>query len=130
MLDLGCGDMQWMPEVITNTDVTYTGVDGVPSLILNHKTKYPNLDFVYGDIISYNIEQKYDLLFVKDVFQHLDNNRMKKFIDNIVESDTIHSIIIVPHNVDSDTKDYFVKNKYKLIFEYQSDEVKHVFLKC
>ena len=130
MLDLGCGDMQWIPEVITNTAITYTGVDSVPDLILNHKIKYQILEFVCGDIISYNLKkQKYDLLFVKDVFQHLDNNRMKKFINNIVESDTTHSIIVVPHNINSDTREYFIKNKYKLIFEYQSDEIKHVFLK-
>ena len=130
MLDLGCGDMQWMPEVITNTAITYTGVDSVPDLISNHKIKYQSLDFVCGDIISYNLKkQKYDLLFVKDVFQHLDDNRMKRFINNIVESDTTHSIIIVPHNINSDTRDYFIKNKYKLIFEYQSDEIKHVFFK-
>ena len=66
--------MQWMPEVITNTSISYTAVDSVSSLISNHKTKYPNSEFVCGDIISYNIEkQKYDLIFVKDVFQHLNN---------------------------------------------------------
>ena len=128
ILDLGCGDMQWMPEVITNTSITYTGVDSVSNLISNHKTKYPNSEFVCRDIISYNLEnQKYDLIFVKDVLQHLNNNRMKEFIDNIVESNTIHSIIIVPHNVNSDTERYLIKNKYKLISEYQSDEVKKIF---
>ena len=128
ILDLGCGDMQWMPEVITNTSITYTGVDSVSSLISNHKTKYPNSEFVCGDIISYNIEkQKYDLIFVKDVFQHLNKNRMKKLVDNIVESDTVHSMIIVPHNVNPNTEDYLIKNKYNLISEYQSDEIKKIF---
>ena len=128
ILDLGCGDMQWMPEVITNTSISYTGVDSVSSLISNHKTKYPNSEFVCGDIISYNIEkQKYDLIFVKDVFQHLNKNRIKEIIDNIVESDTVHSMIIVPHNVNPNTEDYLIKNKYNLISEYQSDEIKKIF---
>lgn len=129
MLDLGCGDMQWMPEVITNTAVTYTGVDGVPNLILNHKNKYQNSEFLCEDIISFNIEkQKYDLIFCKDVFQHFNFNRAKQLIKKIVQTDNKHNVIITPGYIDTDIEKYLIDNNYKLVYKYQSDEPKKVFV--
>ena len=130
ILDLGCGDMQWIPGVLTETNIKYTGVDCVPDLILNNREKHQELDFICQDIVTYYIEkQKYDLIFVKDVLQHFNNNRTREFIDNIRQSGVAHSIIIVPCYIDTDIEKYLIDNNYKLVYKYQSDEIKHVFLK-
>lgn len=130
VLDLGCGDMQWMPEVVNNTLVNYTGVDCVSNLILDHKNKFQKLKFLCEDIISFDIkEEKYDLIFSKDVLQHFNFDRVKLFIDKIILSSNKHSIIVTPGNVNSDTENYLLQNNFTLATTYQSDEIKKIFCK-
>ena len=129
ILDLGCGDMQWIPRVLSETNIEYTGVDCVPDLILNNRKKHKKLHFICQDIVTYYIEkQKYDLIFIKDVLQHFNKDRAREFIDNIRQSGVSHSIIIVPYYIDTDIEKYLIDNNYKLVYKYQSDEPKKVFV--
>ena len=77
MLDIPCGDMTWMPLVVSKRkDVDYTGMDIVPSLIAshqNHYRHYSHMKFVHGDIVADGIDGHYDLIFTREVTQHLKN---------------------------------------------------------
>ena len=75
MLDIPCGDLTWMRLVIENrTDVDYTGMDIVPELIDSHEQHYKNvshMNFVNGDIVTRGLDKKYDLIFTRQMTQHL-----------------------------------------------------------
>ena len=84
MLDIPCGDMTWMPLLIRNrTDIDYIGMDIVPDLIASHQEHYrdvPHMNFVQGDIVSVGLERSYDLIFTREMTQHLrDADGLKMF---------------------------------------------------
>lgn len=84
MLDLPCGDFNWMKEV--NLDgIEYTGADIVPKLIEDNKVKYPNFNFEVMDVITSELP-KVDLIMVRDCLVHLTNDNVKKALNNIKKS--------------------------------------------
>jgi len=75
LLDVPCGDLQWMPYVLNaRSDVIYTGADIVPDIIAYHRQKFnklKNAKFVEHDIVSVPLNHSYDIVLVRDLFQHL-----------------------------------------------------------
>jgi len=75
LLDVPCGDMQWMPYVLdARSDVVYTGADIVPDLITHHRKKFSrlkNANFIEHDIVSVPLNHSYDIVLVRDLLQHL-----------------------------------------------------------
>lgn len=75
MLDLPCGDLVWMKHYLNNrTDVDYTGMDIVGSLITEHSGKFsdtPLRTFQQHDIVKDPLPEKYDLIFSRQMTQHL-----------------------------------------------------------
>jgi hypothetical protein len=75
LVDLGCGDMQWMPAVVRATGVSYTGVDCVAPLLERHRATYgaePAFSFVHADVAGAppGTLPTGDVYFTKDVLQH------------------------------------------------------------
>ena len=73
--DLGCGDWEIMKHFNFNEDEKYTGIDCVDFLIDGHIQNYstPQVSFKCEDI-SQDIPKGYDLVIIKDVLQHHDDN--------------------------------------------------------
>ena len=75
LLDIPCGDMVWMNEYLkSRKDVKYVGMDVVAELIQKHKTRYKqrrNLTFIHRDIVNSEITQPFDLIFSRQMTQHL-----------------------------------------------------------
>ena len=75
LLDIPCGDMVWMNEYLkSRKDIKYVGMDVVAELIKKHKTRYNqrrNLTFIHGDIVNSEISQPFDLIFSRQMTQHL-----------------------------------------------------------
>jgi cyclopropane fatty-acyl-phospholipid synthase-like methyltransferase len=75
MLDIPCGDMVWMSVFLANRpDIVYTGMDIVPDLIRRHTQKYAerlNWQFELHDIVAEPLSASYDLIFSRDMTQHL-----------------------------------------------------------
>jgi len=90
ILDLGCGDFNLMKHV-DFTNIQYLGVDLVTSVIQLNNQNYSdhNIKFEEDDLISYKSNVLYDLVIVKDVLQHLSNDKIIKFIGNIHYSNRI-----------------------------------------
>lgn len=84
MLDIPCGDFNWMKEVdLSNID--YTGADIVPTLIDINKEKYPDFKFEVMDVTTTELP-KVDLVFVRDCLGHLSDTNVLKAIENIKAS--------------------------------------------
>jgi len=75
LLDVPCGDMQWMPYVLdARSDVLYTGADIVPDLIAYHRKRFKklkNAEFIEHDIVSVPLNHSYDIILLRDLLQHL-----------------------------------------------------------
>jgi hypothetical protein len=72
MLDAGCGDHVWMPEVLENLDdrFEYIGADIVPELIESNRRNHPGRRFEVIDFVQDDLPAC-DLIFCRDVIQHL-----------------------------------------------------------
>jgi len=84
MLDIPCGDFNWMKEVDLK-DIVYTGADIVPALIKNNVEKYPDRSFKVMDIVTSTLPIV-DLIFVRDCLGHLNTPDVHKAIENMRES--------------------------------------------
>ena len=74
VLDIPCGDLRWMNVFLRNrTDIDYTGMDIVPDLIEHHKKTYSDQPWTFRvyDIVAEPLTDSYDLIFSRDMTQHL-----------------------------------------------------------
>ena len=76
VLDLGCGDLNWIPKTkfFNDNGIKYTGVDVVDRLIDSHLINFPEKHFLCKDITMYNYFDKVDIIIIRDVIFHLKNN--------------------------------------------------------
>jgi Methyltransferase domain len=85
MLDVPCGDYNWMKEVEKNCN--YIGGDIVSEIVERNQKLYSSekVTFKKIDITRDNLE-KVDLIFCKDCLQHLSDENVKKAINNFKKS--------------------------------------------
>lgn len=70
VLDIGCGDLTWMPLTETFKTKTYIGVDIVQTLIDSHSLKYSQHTFLCIDAVIQDIPFA-DVICIRDVLFHL-----------------------------------------------------------
>lgn len=85
LVDFGCGDFQWMPEVLDRTGVDYLGLDVVPSLIATHRQRHPRCRFDVIDAATADASAlpAADLYWAKDVLQHWTDDAITGFLDRL-----------------------------------------------
>jgi hypothetical protein len=83
LVDLGCGDFQWMPGVLAETGVCYVGLDVVPALIDRHRAAWPGRRFDLFDVSAAPAGEipAADLYWSKDVLQHWPSELVTAFLD-------------------------------------------------
>lgn len=69
-LDLGCGGTGRTISEILNHNFDVTGVDVSSEMIRLAKHKHPNVNFLNVDFISWNTEEKFDLIIAWDSIFH------------------------------------------------------------
>lgn len=70
IVDIGCGDLTWMPLTDTFKTIKYTGIDIVPFLIERHREKYPQHTFLCKNVVEEDIPSG-DVIIIRDVIFHL-----------------------------------------------------------
>jgi 2-polyprenyl-3-methyl-5-hydroxy-6-metoxy-1,4-benzoquinol methylase len=91
MLDIPCGDMNWMKKVLfalPPTWVEYHGIDIVPALIDSHKHTFKAhswMHFTQRDVVEKGIptDVKYDFIFSRHMLQHLATKDSLKVLKSI-----------------------------------------------
>ena len=84
--DIPCGDFHWMPGVLARLGpVRYRGFDIVPALVASNKAQFPDREFHALDVTS-EPPPPADLIFCKDLFNHLGDRDVKRAIDNMRRS--------------------------------------------
>ena len=82
VLDLPCGDLNWIKEILPFKNTSYIGADCVKELIELNKLKYPSYDLRVLDIINDDLP-KVDMIIVRDCLVHLSKVNIMKALDNI-----------------------------------------------
>jgi len=84
--DIPCGDFNWMPDVLpTLSGVSYIGFDIVFSALQNNKDRFPQYEFRVLDIVT-TVPPYADLIFCKDLMNHLNDDDVKSCIANMKAS--------------------------------------------
>ena len=87
MLDIPCGDFNWMSYVPFPKGFHYIGADVVPELIEETQKRHGNggREFCVLDLVNDELPPV-DLLFVRDLFIHLSLAVCRKAIENIARA--------------------------------------------
>lgn len=75
VLDLGCGSGSLSPLFRKSS---YIGIDMDKKLIDYAKLKHPGYKFTVSDATSFNLNKKFDLIFIVGVLHHLEDSDVKK----------------------------------------------------
>jgi len=79
-IDCGCGDCFWISK-IDWSDIAYIGADVVPEMLRKNREKHPDFTFIEKNIIE--DVPKGDMVFIRDVFNHLSINDVSRILKNI-----------------------------------------------
>jgi SAM-dependent methyltransferase len=95
LVDLGCGDFRVGAQLI-GADITYTGIDIVPSLVESNQRMYGSerVGFECMNIIDDELPDG-DLCLVRQVLQHLSNEQIIKVLKN---SEKYRYVIVTEHH--------------------------------
>ena len=83
ILDLGCGDLNWIKHVREIEKVKYLGIDTHIHLESIHTTN--DFKLIEGNILYMEIP-KSDLVICKDVMIHMENFQIKSLLESIKQS--------------------------------------------
>jgi len=105
VVDFGCGDWQFS-KYINWSGVEYIGLETVPNLVTRNNELYGNnnVRFMLSPDKYYKIP-KTDLLIVKDVLQHLEEEEKKKFLKELLPKYRFSLIINNTVPIDALNKD-------------------------
>lgn len=85
VLDLMCGPGQLIGQIAqSRKDLSFTGVDNDARYIDFAKKKYPANKFVCADAISWETEDKYDLITITGGLHHVPFKKQPQFLTKIV----------------------------------------------
>ena len=83
IVDIGCGDLTWMPSTRAFTSCAYTGLDIVPTLIDQHRVKYPQHTFAVCDVIRDELPSG-DVAIIRDITFHMKHEELVVFLKKLV----------------------------------------------
>jgi hypothetical protein len=84
--DIPCGDFNWMPEALARlAPVRYIGFDIVRAALQRNRERHPGLEFRLLDITA-QTPPRADLIFCKDLFNHLSDDDIRRALRNMRRS--------------------------------------------
>lgn len=116
VMDIGCGDWQHS-QFIDWTGIDYNGLDVVKSVVEKNNELYgkENIKFFHMDATKVSIPYKFDLVILKDVLQHWDDETIVTFMDKLLMAGHKQIMIINTafSNFKKDTDEpRSIKNRY------------------
>lgn len=86
IVDIPCGDFNWIHVYLErHPDVSYVGYDVVRSLVSRNRQLFPSVRFEPLDIVS-TVPARADLIFCKDLINHLEDHEILSAIENMRRS--------------------------------------------
>ena len=123
ILDIGCGFGDLNKFLKTKTDnYSYLGIDITEAFINEANNRYANekIHFKYGDFLSENIEEKFDIAVVAGLFNYaLENEDNYAFVENFIKKALSVCKIGIAFDFISDKVDY----RYDHAFYYSPEKI-------
>lgn len=113
-VDLACGDLTWIPMVpeFTTKQISYHGIDIVPSLIESHQKQHASwATFQQGDLRSATIPEA-DMYFTKEALQHLNDDEILDALRNIAKH-KFRYCVISTHIMDQGNDVHYFRGVYR-----------------
>jgi len=107
VLDIPCGDFNWMKHVDFSSISNYIGADIVAEIISVNNIKYGNQKIKFMELdITQDELPKSDLVFCRDCFVHLTFDEIFVAIDNIKKSKSKYLLVTTfnKEKVNTDTR--------------------------
>ncbi len=82
VIDLGCGNGVLTNKLSGICD-NVIGIDASEDMLKTAKETYPYLNFIKGDALSFNSEEKADAVFSNAVFHWIDKDKQSELLANI-----------------------------------------------
>lgn len=99
--DIPCGDFNWMPQFLErHPGLRYVGYDVVPHLISTNRERHPGVQFRWLDITQ-GKPAKADLIFCKDLLNHLSEADVWKALENMVASGAKYLLLTTNRGFDN-----------------------------
>ena len=100
VLDVGCGDFNWMKEVCLQAE--YHGIDIVESVILENHEKYSNRDISFSCVnaVTDALPAGFDVIFCREVVFHLSFRDGRRMLQHIVSSGAKYLLATSNTNID------------------------------
>lgn len=119
LLDLGCGDLTWISKssFFNDTNIKYTGVDIVESLITLHLSKFPEKQFLCKDITIYKDFDNADIIIIRDVIFHLKNEQILSIFNNIKNKFKFLIITNCKNELNTDNFDKWYFSRKNILIE-------------
>jgi SAM-dependent methyltransferase len=115
IFDFGCGmgDFCTYLKNEINSSFSFNGLDINEKLIAEAKKRYPEFNFVLGDLFDYNLENEFEFTFSSGVFNHkLNFTDEYEFIYKCLQQMFYMSSKGVAVNFLSDKVDYFTDHNF------------------
>lgn len=102
--DIPCGDFNWMPEFLEkHPSVAYAGYDIVGGLVSQNRKSHPSVKFYVLDITE-QVPPRADLIFSKDLVNHLLDRDVWKALANMIRSGATY-LMITSNSVSTPNED-------------------------
>lgn len=99
--DIPCGDFNWMPQFLEwHPGLRYVGYDVVPHLISTNRERHPGVQFRWLDITQ-GRPAKADLIFCKDLLNHLSEADVWRALENMVASGAKYLLLTTNRGFDN-----------------------------
>ena len=85
--DIGCGDWEFSKHInYDKMNIEYTGIDCVEHIIKENDKLYSgdNITFIHKSISKDYIPSGYDLIIIKDLIQHWDDETILSFLGKLI----------------------------------------------
>ena len=115
LLDVPCGDMRWMSLFLRKrSDIEYTGMVIVPEIIEHHKRTYINetWSFEVHDIVAEPLLASYDLIFSRDMTQHLTSGDTLRVLHHFSVSDSYFVMMTSYPAANNDKELAYIKERF------------------
>jgi SAM-dependent methyltransferase len=114
ILEIGCGVGFWTEYFKNIGAKKFTGNDIAEISVTNLKKKYPDFEFIHGDISEVDLPgNKFDIGIMIDVTQHITNDtRFKQAMENLWKSLKAGSVLII--TIWDPAKNVYIANKLRL----------------
>ena len=111
LLDIGCGDFNWMKSV--ELPCPYHGVDIVPHVIAENQSRFerPSVTFECKNAVDEAMPAGYDVILCREVLFHLSFSDSFRMLGNFLESDARY--LLLTTNIEATANKDIVSGEFR-----------------